>query len=75
MITAEIINDKGFQIFKIPVDFKIDDTKVYIKKIGNALFIIPFHKPWQSFFDSLNKFTDDFMTEREQPKQKRETFD
>lgn len=32
MITAEIINDKGFQIFKIPVDFKIDDTKVYIKK-------------------------------------------
>ena len=75
MITAEIINDKDFQIFKIPVDFKIDDTKVYLKKVGNVLFLIPYHNPWQSFFDSLNKFTDDFMSERNQTEQEREIFD
>jgi len=75
MMTAEIINEKDFQIFKIPNDFKINDSKVYLKKIGNSLYLIPFHNPWQSFFDSLDKFTDDFMNERQQAEQKRELFD
>jgi antitoxin VapB len=75
MMTAEIINEKDFQIFKIPNDFKINDSKVYLKKIGNSLYLIPFHNPWQSFFDSLDKFSDDFMNERQQAEQKRELFD
>ncbi len=74
-MTAEIINEKDFQIFKIPNDFKINDSKVYLKKIGNSLYLIPFHNPWQSFFDSLDKFTDDFMNERQQAEQKRELLD
>ena len=75
MITADIINDKDFQFFKIPINYKINDTKIYLKKIGNSLFVTPYHNPWQSFFDSLNKFTDDYMNDREQPEQKREIFD
>ena len=75
MITAEIINNQDFQLFKIPQSQRIDDTKVYLKKVGNGIFLIPFHNPWQTLFDSLIKFSDDFMTEREQPEQKREIFD
>ncbi len=34
------------------------------------------HKPWQSLFDSLDMFTDDFMKERNQlAEQVRESFD
>ena len=36
---------------------------------------MPFNNPWQTFFDSLDKFSDDFMRERNQPEQKRELFD
>lgn len=57
----------GQQSIPIPSDFKIDDNMVYFKKVGNALFVIPFHNPWQSLVDSVEEFTADFMNEREQP--------
>lgn len=66
----------GFQSIKIPDNFKINDDKVYLKKVGNALYIIPFHNPWQNLIDSVNEFTQDFMNNREQPMdQSRELFD
>lgn len=65
--TIEIQDKPGFQSIKIPDNFKINDNKVYLKKVGNALYLIPFHNPWQSLYDSVNEFTDDFMNEREQP--------
>ena len=73
--TSKIFNGTDFQSIKIPNQLKIDDDKVYIKKVGNALYIIPFHNPWQTMLDSLNKFTPDFMENREQPKkQQRENL-
>jgi antitoxin VapB len=72
----DINNESGGQAIKIPENFKIDDDKVYLKRVGNVLYIIPFHKPWQNLIDSLNDFTDDFMNDREQPSnQSRESFD
>ncbi|MEA3447469.1 MAG: type II toxin-antitoxin system VapB family antitoxin [Bacteroidota bacterium] len=65
--TIDIKNKKGFQSIKIPKHMKIDDDKVYLKKVGNSLYIIPYHKPWQNLFESLNAFTSDFMDDREQP--------
>jgi len=73
---VDIKNKKGFQAIKIPDQLKIDDDKVYVKKVGNALYIIPYNKPWQNLFDSLNSFTSDFMEDRQQPPhQPRESFD
>ena len=71
------IQDKsGFQSIKIPDSFKINDDKVYLKKVGNALYIIPFHNPWQNLIDSVDEFSQDFMNDREQPtEQTRESFD
>jgi antitoxin VapB len=74
--TIEIKNKKGIQAIRIPERLRINDDKVYLKKVGNSLFIIPFHSPWQNMFDSLNSFTSDFMDEREQTNdQQRELFD
>lgn len=76
--TIEIKTDSlfGGQAISIPEKFKFDDNKVYLKKIGNALFIIPFHRPWDSLINSLDAFTPDFMTDRvQQDDQKREPFD
>jgi antitoxin VapB len=64
------------QAIQIPEEFRIDDDKVYLKKTGNIIHIIPYHKPWQNLFDSLSEFTPDFMNERNQSTQQtRESLD
>ena len=75
--TIEIKNNKrGAQAIRIPNRMKINDDKVYVKKVGNSLYIIPFHNPWQNMIDSLDSFTSDFMDNREQPNnQQRESLD
>jgi antitoxin VapB len=74
--SVNIQNLQGTQAINIPPSLKINDDKVYIKKIGNALYLIPFHNPWQNLMDSLNEFTSDYMENRDQPPtQTRESFD
>ena len=57
----------GEQSVNLPKTLRIDDQKVYAKKIGNAIVLIPFHNAWESLFSSLSMFSDDFMLERNQP--------
>jgi len=74
--TIDIKEIAGLQAITLPKDVRIDDDKVYVKKMGNVIYLIPFHNPWQSLIDSLHEFTEDYMDERNQPKhQKREHFD
>ena len=74
--TISIQNESGLQVIQIPESYRINDDKVYVKRVGNALYLIPYHNPWQNLFESLDKFTPDFMDERSQPaEQKRVAFD
>jgi len=73
---VDIQNISGQQAIQLPNDLRINDDKVYLKKMGNVIYIIPFHNPWQNFYDSLSGFSEDFMNERNQPaQQNRESFD
>lgn len=74
--TIDIKYEKGIQAITIPKNLKINDNKVYLKKVGNALFIIPFHEPWQNLFESLDLFTSDYLDDRgQQFNQNRESFE
>lgn len=74
--TINITKTNGEQAISIPADMKINDDKVYIKKIGNSLHIIPYHSAWQNLIDSTSLFTQDFMETRNQPiDQQRELFE
>lgn len=37
------------------------------KKVGNSLVLLTKNNSWDSLFGSLDKFTDNFMSERIQP--------
>ena len=75
MNTSKISTDGNHQIVILPEDFKMTGTEVYIKKVGNAIVLIAKDNPWQSLFESLEQFSDDFMTTRDQPPlDDRETF-
>jgi antitoxin VapB len=67
MNTAKISTDGTHQIVILPEDFQMAGTEVYIKKVGNAIVLIAKDHPWQSLFESLEQFSDDFMTTRDQP--------
>lgn len=74
--TIDIKNKKGAQDIRIPKKMRIDDDKVYLKKVGNTLYVIPYHSPWQNLIDGTDSFTSDFMDERDQPEQQqRESLD
>ena len=74
--TIDIKKNKGAQAIRIPKKMRIEDDKVYLKKVGNSLYIIPYHSPWQNLIESTNSFTSDFMDERNQSdQQQRESLD
>ena len=64
---VKIQQQDGRQILALPAHFRINDDTVYLKQVGNMLYVIPFHDPWRLLFDSLEGFSDDFMKDREQP--------
>ena len=75
MKTAKLFQNGQSQAVRLPKEFRFEDDYVYIKKSGNVVILIPAHDSWQSLVSSLDKFTDDFMMERKQPKtQTREEF-
>lgn len=69
MTVAEVSRDGQGRAVRLPEDVFPGENKVYINKIGNAVVLIPYHDSWKSLFDSLSEFSDDFMEDREQPKE------
>jgi antitoxin VapB len=67
MDTAKLFQNGKSQAIRLPKQYRFKGTKVYIKKMGNAVVLIPEQDSWQSLIESLDLFTDDFMAEREQP--------
>ena len=67
MNTARVLIYENSQAVILPEDCQVTGEEVYIKKVGGALVLIPKDSPWQSLFDSLSLFSEDFMDTREQP--------
>jgi len=59
--TVLIEHHSGEQLIRLPGNFKINDHKVYLKKVGNVLYVIPFHTAWQSRVAAVDEFTVDFF--------------
>ena len=69
MQTARLFQNGRSQAVRLPKEFRFDGDRVLIKRVGNCVVLIPYQEPWQSLFESLEQFSDDFMEDREQPPQ------
>ena len=69
MRTAKLFKNGRSQAVRLPKEFRFDGAQVFIKKLGNAVVLLPYQNSWQALFDSLEQFSDDFMVSREQPEQ------
>ena len=75
MKTAKLFRNGQSQAVRLPKEFRFKDDYVFIKKSGNIVMLIPAKYSWDALKNSLDRFSDDFMTKRKQPKAyKRETF-
>ena len=75
MKTAKLFRNGQSQAVRLPKEFRFKDNQVFIKKSGNIVMLIPVKNSWDSLLNSLNKFSNDFMAVRKQPKtQVREAF-
>lgn len=72
MDVAKLFQNGKSQAVRLPKAYRFQGTKVYLKKVGNAVVLIPEQDSWQSLADSLALFSQDFMAAREQPEQQRD---
>lgn len=75
MATAKLFKNGQSQAVRLPKEFRFENSKeVFIKKINGMVVLIPKSDKtvWDSMFDNLDNFSDDFMQTRTEPKQERE---
>ena len=67
MNVAKLFQNGQSQAVRLPKSFRFEGDQVYIKRVGNAVVLLPYESPWQLLIDSVDQFSDDFMETREQP--------
>ena len=67
MQTAKIFTNGRSQAVRLPKEFRFAENEVYIRKFENMVILLPKEDPWASLFSSLDHFSEDFMTDRNQP--------
>jgi len=66
MNTAKIFQNGRSQAVRLPKEFRFDGNEVFVHKVGNAVVLLPVRHSWDTLFQSLNQFSDDFMQDGRQ---------
>lgn len=72
MKTAKLFKNGQSQAVRLPKEFRFEGTEVRIKRLGHAVILMPLGDGWETLAESLEMFSDDFMTTREQPSEQQE---
>ena len=69
MKTARLFKNGQSQAVRLPKEFRFSGERVWIKRVGSSVVLLPETTSWASLFESLSRFSDDFMETRQQPGQ------
>lgn len=67
MRTARLFRNGDSQAVRLPKEFRFEGDRVLIKRLGPGVVLLPVDRGWEVLEDSLQRFTPDFMTSRQQP--------
>jgi antitoxin VapB len=67
METAKLFQNGKSQAVRLPKEFRFGSDRVYIKRVGNAIVLLPYKSSRDTLLESLAHFSPDFMGERTQP--------
>ncbi len=68
MKTAKLFQNGQSQAVRLPKEFRLPGKEVYVRKLGSAVVLLPQGQSWDSLFESLTQFSNDFMSRRRQPR-------
>lgn len=67
MDTAKLFINGRSQAVRLPKDYRFDADEVVITRIDDAVILYPRGKGWDLFARGIERFTEDFMQDRDQP--------
>ena len=69
MKTAKLFSNGRSQAVRLPKDcrFSLGEKEVYVRKMEGVVMLISKKNPWHPLLHSLDKFSKDFMKNRNQP--------
>ncbi|WP_026079868.1 type II toxin-antitoxin system antitoxin VapB [Spirulina subsalsa] len=65
MDTAKLFMSGNSQAVRLPKSYRFSGDEVVIKRLGNAVVLLPKEDPWQVMFDALQEFPEDLQIERD----------
>jgi antitoxin VapB len=65
--TAKLFMSGRSQAVRLPKEYRFDGEEVFVKKVGEAVVLLPREDSWRTLYESVEDFSEDFMTERDQP--------
>jgi len=67
MKTARLFANGRSQAVRLPLDCRFSGSDVYVKNFEGMVILFSKKAPWSSLVRSLDRFSEDFMSERVQP--------
>ena len=67
MEAVKLFKNGESQAVRLPKAYRFKGQEVFITKIGDAVILMPKKSKMNLLIDSLDKFSDDLLTERNQP--------
>ena len=67
METAKLFKNGKSQAVRLPKTYRFKGDEVMITKVGDAVILYPKKVSWNLLIDSIDKFSLDYLTNRNQP--------
>ena len=67
METAKVFANGRSQAVRLPKKYRLDESEIFVQKVGNVILLIPKENRWQTFLDGVNGFTEDFFEDGRMP--------
>ncbi len=63
MMMAKVFENGRSQAVRLPKEYRFSDEEVAVNKIGDVVILMPKENKWSGFLNSLNLFSEDFMSD------------
>jgi antitoxin VapB len=67
MHTAKLFTNGRSQAVRLPKEFRFKGDEVLISKFDEMVILYPRRRGWYLMADAIDRFTSDFLAERNQP--------
>jgi antitoxin VapB len=60
MVVAKVFQDGQSQAIRLPKEFQVDATEVYLKRTPEGFHVI-LRDPWEMFHEGIKELSDEFL--------------